>query len=64
MKITIVFHEDAVKECMDDQEITYAHLEARLNKFCNDPFVYINQKINFLKTEIDYSKKFGLFESS
>ncbi len=39
MEITIIFHEDAIRECMDDNEITYSHLKARLNKFCNDPVV-------------------------
>ena len=39
MQITIVFHEDAIKECMEENEIPYHHLKARLIKFCNDPVV-------------------------
>ena len=39
MQITIVFHEDAIKECMEENEIPNHHLEARLIKFCNDPVV-------------------------
>ena len=56
MKITIEFHEEAIRECCDENEITYSLLEARLTRFCNsrvvlkmllegtvvDPFPYVH----------------------
>ena len=39
MKITVEFHKNAIKECMDDNEITFDLLEARLTRFCNEPTV-------------------------
>ena len=39
MKIVIEFHEDAIEECLDDNEITYDHLKIRLTRLCNDPTV-------------------------
>jgi len=39
MKIVIEFHEDAIEECLNDNEITYDLMEARLTRFCNDPTV-------------------------
>ena len=39
MKIVIEFHKEAIEECLDDNEITYDLLNARLTKFCNDPEV-------------------------
>ena len=39
MKIVIEFHEDAIEECLNDNEITYDHMKTRLTRFCNDPTV-------------------------
>ena len=39
MKIVIEFHEDAIEECLNDNEITYDHMKIRLTRFCNDPTV-------------------------
>ena len=35
MKITIEFHEEAIRECCDENEITYSQLEARLTRVCH-----------------------------
>ena len=39
MKITIEFHEEAIRECCDENGITYSLLEARLTRFCNSRVV-------------------------
>ena len=39
MRITIEFHEEAIRECCDENELSYEHLEARLKRFCNSAVV-------------------------
>ena len=39
MKIVVEFHKEAIEECLNDNEITYDLLKARLTRFCNDPEV-------------------------
>ena len=39
MKITIEFHEEAIRECCDENEITYSLLQARFTRFCNSTVV-------------------------
>ena len=39
MKIILEFHEEAIRECCDENEIVYSLLEARLTRFCNSAVV-------------------------
>ena len=39
MKIVVEFHKEAIEECLNDNEITYDLLKARLTRCCNDPEV-------------------------